>query len=157
MQLFKMCFSIMERKLDLSRLTDEEAKHVWEVIQRDFNLRKKEEERLGYERLFLFCDCLHVIKFWVFGFLWCVRFIRIKSALYDSFCFRRWAKLWVSIHGRHLECKFNICCFQHIYYISLYPNNDWMWHFIIVIHIKTYINTCFYIYSVVIQDKQQIN
>lgn len=38
----------MERKLDLSRLTDEEAKHVWEVIQRDFNLRKKEEERLGY-------------------------------------------------------------------------------------------------------------
>ena len=38
----------MERKLDLSRLTDDEAKHVWEVIQRDFNLRKTEEERLGY-------------------------------------------------------------------------------------------------------------
>ncbi|XP_031734434.1 melanophilin a [Anarrhichthys ocellatus] len=38
---------VMERKLDLSRLSDEEAKHVWEVIQRDFNLRKKEEERLG--------------------------------------------------------------------------------------------------------------
>uniref|UniRef100_UPI0037E92532 melanophilin a n=1 Tax=Semicossyphus pulcher TaxID=241346 RepID=UPI0037E92532 len=37
----------MEHKLDLTRLTDEEAKHVWEVIQRDFNLRKKEEERLG--------------------------------------------------------------------------------------------------------------
>ncbi|KAF0046354.1 hypothetical protein F2P81_002883 [Scophthalmus maximus] len=37
----------MERKLDLSRLTDDEAKHVWEVIQRDFNLRKNEEERLG--------------------------------------------------------------------------------------------------------------
>uniref|UniRef100_A0A3Q3XG84 RabBD domain-containing protein n=1 Tax=Mola mola TaxID=94237 RepID=A0A3Q3XG84_MOLML len=37
----------MERKLDLSRLTDDEAKHVWEVIQRDFNLRKTEEERLG--------------------------------------------------------------------------------------------------------------
>ncbi|XP_076022025.1 melanophilin a isoform X2 [Genypterus blacodes] len=37
----------MERKLDLTRLTDEEAKHVWDVIQRDFNLRKKEEERLG--------------------------------------------------------------------------------------------------------------
>ncbi|XP_072542557.1 melanophilin [Salminus brasiliensis] len=34
-------------KLDLSRLTDEEARHVWQVIQRDFNLRKKEEERLG--------------------------------------------------------------------------------------------------------------
>lgn len=37
----------MDRKLDLSRLTDEEAKHVWEVIQRDFTLRKNEEERLG--------------------------------------------------------------------------------------------------------------
>ncbi|XP_056883611.1 melanophilin a isoform X4 [Takifugu flavidus] len=37
----------MDRKLDLSRLTDEEAKHIWEVIQRDFSLRKTEEERLG--------------------------------------------------------------------------------------------------------------
>ncbi|XP_015723587.1 melanophilin isoform X10 [Coturnix japonica] len=36
----------MGRKLDLSKLTDEEAKHVWEVVRRDFNLRKKEEERL---------------------------------------------------------------------------------------------------------------
>ncbi|XP_073708160.1 melanophilin a isoform X2 [Garra rufa] len=37
----------MDKKLDLSRLTEEEAKHVWEVIQRDMVLRKKEEERLG--------------------------------------------------------------------------------------------------------------
>ncbi|XP_032069883.1 melanophilin isoform X2 [Thamnophis elegans] len=36
----------MGKKLDLSRLTDEEVKHVWEVVQRDFDLRKKEEERL---------------------------------------------------------------------------------------------------------------
>ncbi|KAM9248931.1 melanophilin [Dugong dugon] len=36
----------MGKKLDLSKLTDEEAKHVWEVIQRDFDLRRKEEERL---------------------------------------------------------------------------------------------------------------
>ncbi|XP_059023597.1 melanophilin isoform X2 [Mustela lutreola] len=36
----------MGRKLDLSKLTDEEAKHVWEVVQRDFDLRRKEEERL---------------------------------------------------------------------------------------------------------------
>ncbi|XP_029315129.1 melanophilin isoform X2 [Cottoperca gobio] len=35
------------KKLDLSKLTDKEAKHVWEVVQRDFNLRKKEEDRLG--------------------------------------------------------------------------------------------------------------
>nr|KAF6353668.1 melanophilin [Pipistrellus kuhlii] len=36
----------MGKKLDLSKLTDEEAKHVWEVVQRDFELRRKEEERL---------------------------------------------------------------------------------------------------------------
>nr|XP_043875687.1 melanophilin isoform X3 [Solea senegalensis] len=35
------------KKLDLSKLTDEEAKHVLEVVQRDFDLRKKEEDRLG--------------------------------------------------------------------------------------------------------------
>jgi hypothetical protein len=35
------------KKLDLSKLTDEEAKHVWDVVQRDFDLRKKEEDRLG--------------------------------------------------------------------------------------------------------------
>nr|XP_014122472.1 melanophilin isoform X3 [Zonotrichia albicollis] len=39
-------FGEMGRKLDLSKLTDEEAKHVWEVVRRDFDLRKKEEERL---------------------------------------------------------------------------------------------------------------
>uniref|UniRef100_A0A8D0HF04 Melanophilin n=1 Tax=Sphenodon punctatus TaxID=8508 RepID=A0A8D0HF04_SPHPU len=36
----------MGRKLDLSKLTDEEAKNVLEVVQRDFDLRKKEEDRL---------------------------------------------------------------------------------------------------------------
>uniref|UniRef100_A0AAY5KIV1 RabBD domain-containing protein n=1 Tax=Esox lucius TaxID=8010 RepID=A0AAY5KIV1_ESOLU len=33
--------------MDLTTLSDDEAKHIWEVIQRDFNLRKIEEERLG--------------------------------------------------------------------------------------------------------------
>ncbi|XP_039611047.1 melanophilin-like isoform X2 [Polypterus senegalus] len=37
----------MGKKLDLSKLTDEEAKHIWQVIQRDFDLRKKEDDRLG--------------------------------------------------------------------------------------------------------------
>uniref|UniRef100_A0A8C6CY70 Melanophilin n=1 Tax=Moschus moschiferus TaxID=68415 RepID=A0A8C6CY70_MOSMO len=36
----------MGKTLDLSKLTDEEAKHVWEVVQRDLDLRRKEEERL---------------------------------------------------------------------------------------------------------------
>ncbi|XP_062312418.1 melanophilin [Osmerus eperlanus] len=39
--------SAMAKKLDLSKLTDEEAKHVFQVVQRDFDLRKKEEDRLG--------------------------------------------------------------------------------------------------------------
>lgn len=37
----------MGRKLDLSALTDDETEHVLQVVQRDFNLRKKEEERLS--------------------------------------------------------------------------------------------------------------
>ncbi|XP_026148257.1 rab effector MyRIP isoform X3 [Mastacembelus armatus] len=37
----------MGRKLDLSGLTDDEAKHVLKVVQRDMKLRKKEEERLS--------------------------------------------------------------------------------------------------------------
>lgn len=41
-----LCLLKMGRKLDLSKLTDEEAQHVWDVVQRDFDLRKKEEERL---------------------------------------------------------------------------------------------------------------
>ncbi len=41
----------MGRKLDLSGLTDNEAEHVLQVVQRDMRLRKKEEERL---RLVLF-------------------------------------------------------------------------------------------------------
>ncbi|XP_037004243.2 rab effector MyRIP isoform X2 [Artibeus jamaicensis] len=37
----------MGRKLDLSGLSGDETKHVLQVVQRDFNLRKKEEERLS--------------------------------------------------------------------------------------------------------------
>ncbi|XP_055359916.1 rab effector MyRIP isoform X2 [Betta splendens] len=37
----------MGRKLDLSALTDHEAEHVLQVVQRDMRLRKKEEERLS--------------------------------------------------------------------------------------------------------------
>lgn len=36
----------MGKKLDLSKLTDEEAQHIWEVVQRDLELRRREEERL---------------------------------------------------------------------------------------------------------------
>jgi hypothetical protein len=36
----------MRRKLDMSGLTDDEAEHVLQVVQRDMKLRKKEDERL---------------------------------------------------------------------------------------------------------------
>lgn len=36
----------MGRKLDLSGLTDVEAEHVMQVVQRDMELRKTEEMRL---------------------------------------------------------------------------------------------------------------
>ncbi|XP_032387721.1 rab effector MyRIP [Etheostoma spectabile] len=41
----------MGRKLDLSGLTDNEAEHVLQVVQRDMRLRKKEEERLSELKL----------------------------------------------------------------------------------------------------------
>ncbi|XP_041847752.1 rab effector MyRIP-like isoform X2 [Melanotaenia boesemani] len=37
----------MDRKLDLTGLSDNEAAHVLQVVQRDMRLRKKEEERLS--------------------------------------------------------------------------------------------------------------
>lgn len=43
----------MGRKLDLSGLTDDEAEHVLKVVQRDMKLRKKEEERLRWDGMFL--------------------------------------------------------------------------------------------------------
>lgn len=41
-------YPTMGRKLDLSGLTEDETEHVLQVVQRDFNLRKKEEERLRW-------------------------------------------------------------------------------------------------------------
>jgi len=38
--------AVMGRKLDLSGLSNDEAEHVLRVVQRDMDLRKKEEERL---------------------------------------------------------------------------------------------------------------
>ncbi|XP_032895913.1 rab effector MyRIP-like [Amblyraja radiata] len=37
----------MGKKLDLTALTEDEAEHVLQVVQRDFHLRKKEQERLS--------------------------------------------------------------------------------------------------------------
>ncbi|XP_028297173.1 rab effector MyRIP isoform X2 [Gouania willdenowi] len=42
-----MVSAAMGKKLDLSGLTDHEAEHVLQVVQRDMRLRQKEEERLS--------------------------------------------------------------------------------------------------------------
>lgn len=48
LQLHIMPATTAGKNLDLSKLTDDEAQHVWAVVQRDFDLRKKEEDRLGW-------------------------------------------------------------------------------------------------------------
>ena len=37
----------MGKKLDLSKLTDDEAKHIWEVVQRDFDREGKKRKGWG--------------------------------------------------------------------------------------------------------------
>ena len=40
-------YSMMGRKLNLSHLSEEECEKILQVIQRDFDLRQKEKQRLG--------------------------------------------------------------------------------------------------------------
>lgn len=54
----------MGRKLDLSGLTDSEAEHVLQVVQRDMKLRKKEEERLRWVY-----TAMPIVKVWNLFFL----------------------------------------------------------------------------------------
>lgn len=45
----------MGRKLDLSGLSEREAEHVLQVVQRDMKLRQKEEERLRLDGMTFSC------------------------------------------------------------------------------------------------------
>ncbi|XP_058259870.1 melanophilin a isoform X1 [Hemibagrus wyckioides] len=89
----------MDKKLDLSRLTDEEAKHVWEVIQRDFELRKKEEARLGELRTIIEKEDTKR------------ELLSSQSSLTDSHCIRclQPFKFLVNSKRQCLDCHLYIC------------------------------------------------
>ncbi|KAK3557243.1 hypothetical protein QTP70_026098 [Hemibagrus guttatus] len=89
----------MDKKLDLSRLTDEEAKHVWDVIQRDFELRKKEEARLGELRTIIEKEDTKR------------ELLSSQSSLTDSHCIRclQPFKFLVNSKRQCLDCHLYIC------------------------------------------------
>ncbi|XP_068092402.1 rab effector MyRIP isoform X2 [Hyperolius riggenbachi] len=89
----------MGRKLDLSGLTEDEAEHVLQVVQRDFSLRKKEEERLSELKQKLDEEgnkCSILSKQQKFNEHCCIRCCSPFTFLINS-------------KRRCLECKFNIC------------------------------------------------
>ncbi|XP_072253721.1 melanophilin [Leuresthes tenuis] len=87
------------KKLDLSKLTDEEAKHVWDVVQRDFDLRKKEDERLGELKTKIEKED---IKREMLG---------NQSSLTESHCIRclQAFKFLVNIKRQCLDCQLYVC------------------------------------------------
>ncbi|XP_004081432.2 melanophilin isoform X1 [Oryzias latipes] len=94
-----MSGSATGKKLDLSKLTDEEAKHVLEVIQRDFDLRKKEEDRLGELKTRIERED---IKRELLG---------NRTSLTESHCIRclQAFKFLVNIKRQCLDCQLYVC------------------------------------------------
>ncbi|XP_033618552.1 rab effector MyRIP isoform X2 [Fukomys damarensis] len=89
----------MGRKLDLSGLTDDETEHVLQVVQRDFNLRKKEEERLSEMKQKLDEEgskCSILAKHRKFVECCCMRCCAPFTFL-------------VNTRRRCSDCKFNVC------------------------------------------------
>ncbi|XP_074842186.1 rab effector MyRIP [Carettochelys insculpta] len=89
----------MGRKLDLSGLTDGEAEHVLQVVQRDFSLRKKEEERLSEMKQKLDEEgnkCSILSKQQKFNEHCCIRCCSPFTFLINS-------------KRRCQDCKYNIC------------------------------------------------
>ncbi|XP_073486475.1 rab effector MyRIP isoform X2 [Aquarana catesbeiana] len=89
----------MGRKLDLSGLTEDEAEHVLQVVQRDFSLRKKEEERLSELKQKLDEEgnkCSILSK---------------QQKFNDHCCIRCCSPFTFLINSKRqcLDCKFNIC------------------------------------------------
>ncbi|XP_075683216.1 rab effector MyRIP isoform X2 [Rhinoderma darwinii] len=89
----------MGRKLDLSGLTEDEAEHVLQVVQRDFSLRKKEEERLSELKQKLDEEgnkCSILSKHQKFNEHCCIRCCSPFTFLINS-------------KRQCLDCNFNIC------------------------------------------------
>uniref|UniRef100_A0A8C5WEL1 Myosin VIIA and Rab interacting protein n=1 Tax=Leptobrachium leishanense TaxID=445787 RepID=A0A8C5WEL1_9ANUR len=102
----------MGRKLDLSGLTEDEAEHVLQVVQRDFSLRKKEEERLSELRQKLDEEgnkCTILSKQQKFNEHCCIRCCSPFTFLINS-------------KRQCLDCKFNICK-----YCSAYQKKEKAW------------------------------
>ncbi|XP_035988592.1 melanophilin isoform X1 [Fundulus heteroclitus] len=89
----------MGRKLDLSKLSDEEAKHVWEVVQRDFDLRRKEEDRLGELKSKIEREDTKR------------ELLGSQSSLTESYCIRclQPFKFLVNIKRQCLDCRLYVC------------------------------------------------
>ncbi|XP_069067581.1 rab effector MyRIP isoform X2 [Pleurodeles waltl] len=95
----------MGRKLDLSGLTEDEAEHVLQVVQRDFSLRKKEEERLSEMKQKLEEEgskCSILSKQQKFNEHCCIRCCTPFTFIINS-------------KRQCLDCKYNICknCSSH--------------------------------------------
>ncbi|XP_039504590.1 melanophilin isoform X2 [Pimephales promelas] len=87
------------KNLDLSRLTDDEAKHVWQVIQRDFHLRQKEEDRLGELKTKILKEDTKR------------ELLEYQPKLSDSLCIRclQPFKFLVNSKRQCLDCKLFVC------------------------------------------------
>uniref|UniRef100_A0A3Q3ADF7 RabBD domain-containing protein n=1 Tax=Kryptolebias marmoratus TaxID=37003 RepID=A0A3Q3ADF7_KRYMA len=87
------------RKLDLSTLTDDEVKHVWDVVQRDFDLRRKEEDRLGELKTRIEREDTKR------------ELLGSRSSLTEFCCIRclQPFKLLVSIKHRCSDCRLHVC------------------------------------------------
>ncbi|KAA0715793.1 Melanophilin Exophilin-3 [Triplophysa tibetana] len=87
------------KSLDLSRLTDDEAKHVWQVIQRDFSLREKEENRLGELKTKILKEDTKR------------ELLKYQPKLSDSLCIRclQPFKFLVNSKRQCLDCKLFVC------------------------------------------------
>ncbi|KAM4732016.1 melanophilin isoform 2-T5 [Anableps anableps] len=94
-----MLATAVSRKLDLSKLTDEEAKHVWEVVQRDFDLRRKEEDRLGELKSKIEKEDTKR------------ELLGNQSSLTESYCIRclQPFKFLVNIKRQCLDCRLYVC------------------------------------------------
>ncbi|XP_058870714.1 rab effector MyRIP-like isoform X1 [Acipenser ruthenus] len=89
----------MGRKLDLSSLTEDEADHVLQVVQRDMCLRKKEEERLNEMKQQLDEEGSK-----------CTILAR-QNKFNDHCCMRCCSPFTFLINTKRqcLDCKFNVC------------------------------------------------
>ncbi|XP_072139183.1 rab effector MyRIP-like [Mobula birostris] len=89
----------MGKKLDLTALTEDEAEHVLQVVQRDFDLRKKEQERLSELKQKLNEEgnkCTILSK---------------QEKFNKNCCIRCCSAFTFLINSKHpcSDCKFNIC------------------------------------------------